>query len=93
MDEASIGDAVAMNRTTVERTSEREVVVTRAFDAPVHLVFEAWANPEALEAHADGSQVLDTGAGYAQLRARDGGQPDERPHLDVIRADAMPGRA
>ncbi len=46
MDEASIGEAFAMNRTTVERTSDREVVVTRAFDAPVHLVFEAWANPE-----------------------------------------------
>ena len=30
-----------MNRTTVERTSDREVVVTRKFDAPAHLVFEA----------------------------------------------------
>lgn len=35
-----------MNRTTVERTSDREVVVTRTFDAPAHLVFEAWTNPE-----------------------------------------------
>ena len=35
-----------MNRTTVERTSDREVVVTRTFDAPVGLVFEAWTNPE-----------------------------------------------
>ena len=34
------------NRTTVERTSDREVVVTRTFDAPVRLVFEAWSNPE-----------------------------------------------
>ena len=34
------------NRTTVERTSERELVVTRTFDAPAHIVFEAWINPE-----------------------------------------------
>jgi len=34
------------NRTTVERTSEREVVVTRLFNAPPRLVFEAWTRPE-----------------------------------------------
>jgi uncharacterized protein YndB with AHSA1/START domain len=33
-------------RTHVERTSDREVVVTRTFDAPARLVFEAWSNPE-----------------------------------------------
>ena len=32
--------------TKVERTSDREVVVTRSFDAPAHLVFEAWSKPE-----------------------------------------------
>src|SRR4051794_15458958 len=36
----------AMKRTTVQRTSDREVVVTRMFDAPVHLLFEAWSRPE-----------------------------------------------
>lgn len=36
----------AMKRTTVERTSDRELVVTRTFDAPARLVFEAWSNPE-----------------------------------------------
>ncbi|MFZ5439365.1 MAG: SRPBCC family protein [Myxococcota bacterium] len=30
----------------VERRSERELVVTRLVDGPVHLVFEAWATPE-----------------------------------------------
>ena len=35
-----------MHRTTVERTSDREVVVTRTFDAPARLVFEAWTRPE-----------------------------------------------
>ena len=34
------------NRTTVERKSERELVVTRTFDAPARIVFEAWTKPE-----------------------------------------------
>ena len=34
------------NRTTVERTSDREVVVTRTFNAPARIVFEAWTRPE-----------------------------------------------
>jgi len=34
------------NRTTVVKRSEREVVVTRSFDAPARLVFEAWSKPE-----------------------------------------------
>ena len=33
-------------RTTVRKTSDREVVVTRTFDAPARLVFEAWSRPE-----------------------------------------------
>jgi uncharacterized protein YndB with AHSA1/START domain len=36
------------NRTTVERKSEREFVVTRTFNAPARLVFEAWTKPELL---------------------------------------------
>jgi uncharacterized protein YndB with AHSA1/START domain len=36
------------NPTTSERTSERELVVTRTFDAPARLVFEAWTKPELL---------------------------------------------
>ena len=34
------------NRTTVQRKSDREVVVTRTFDCPARLVFEAWTKPE-----------------------------------------------
>lgn len=37
------------NRTTVERKSERELVVTRTFDAPARLVFEAWTRPELIK--------------------------------------------
>jgi uncharacterized protein YndB with AHSA1/START domain len=37
------------NPTTVERKSEREIVVTRTFDAPARIVFEAWTKPEHLK--------------------------------------------
>jgi uncharacterized protein YndB with AHSA1/START domain len=33
-------------RTTVDRKSERELVVTRTFNGPARLVFEAWTKPE-----------------------------------------------
>jgi uncharacterized protein YndB with AHSA1/START domain len=36
-------------RTTVERKSERELVVTRTFNAPARIVFEAWTKPELLK--------------------------------------------
>ncbi len=32
--------------TTVDRQSDLELVVTRTFNAPPHLVFEAWTRPE-----------------------------------------------
>ena len=34
------------HRTTVERKSERELVVTRTFNGPARIVFEAWTKPE-----------------------------------------------
>ncbi len=34
------------NPTTVERTSDRELVVTRTFNGPARIVFEAWTKPE-----------------------------------------------
>ena len=37
------------NLTTVERKSDRELVVRRVFDGPAHLVFEAWTKPELLK--------------------------------------------
>jgi hypothetical protein len=35
--------------TTVERKSERELVVTRTFNARAHIVFEAWTRPDLLK--------------------------------------------
>jgi uncharacterized protein YndB with AHSA1/START domain len=37
------------NRTTVERRSERELVITRTFNGPARIVFEAWTKPELLK--------------------------------------------
>jgi uncharacterized protein YndB with AHSA1/START domain len=37
------------NRTKVERKSERELVVTRTFNGPARIVFEAWTKPELLK--------------------------------------------
>jgi len=47
MDASGTGDPGPTEHTTkVERRSGREVVVTRTFDAPAAVVFEAWSNPE-----------------------------------------------
>jgi uncharacterized protein YndB with AHSA1/START domain len=48
MDEA-ISDASEMNRTSVERKSERELVITRTFKASPDTVFKAWTKPELLK--------------------------------------------
>lgn len=37
---------VAMRAGTTIKRSEREIVVTRTFHAPAHLLFEAWTRPE-----------------------------------------------
>jgi uncharacterized protein YndB with AHSA1/START domain len=36
-------------RTTMERKSECELVLTRTFNGPAHIVFEAWTKPELLK--------------------------------------------
>ncbi|MCJ2106523.1 SRPBCC family protein [Methylobacterium sp. E-041] len=41
-----MGHRVSDGRTAVERGSERELVVTRTFDAPVRLVWDAWTKPD-----------------------------------------------
>lgn len=37
------------NPTTVERKSERELVITRTFNGPARLVFAAWTQPELIQ--------------------------------------------
>jgi uncharacterized protein YndB with AHSA1/START domain len=49
MDESNVREPSQMkNETTVERKSERELVVTRRFNAPARIVFAAWTTPELL---------------------------------------------
>jgi uncharacterized protein YndB with AHSA1/START domain len=37
------------NRTTVERRSDRELALTRTFNGPARIVFDAWTKPELLK--------------------------------------------
>ena len=47
MDATSEREATPMkNRTTVERKSECELVLTRTINGPARIVFEAWTRPE-----------------------------------------------
>jgi len=43
------GDRTMRNEMIVERTADRELVVTRTFNASAHIVFDAWTKPELLK--------------------------------------------
>jgi uncharacterized protein YndB with AHSA1/START domain len=46
MDARQESELAVKNRTKVERKSERELVVSRTFNGPARLVFEAWTRPD-----------------------------------------------
>ena len=46
MDQQATNHPVAGNRTSVERKGDRELVVTRTFDAPPRIVFKVWSDPD-----------------------------------------------
>jgi uncharacterized protein YndB with AHSA1/START domain len=46
MDAGKDSDNAMKKRATVERKSERELVVTRTINGPPRIVFEAWTKPE-----------------------------------------------
>src|SRR3954468_858321 len=49
MNARTAGEPTPMkNRTTSERKSDRELVVTRTINGPARIVFEAWTKPELL---------------------------------------------
>jgi uncharacterized protein YndB with AHSA1/START domain len=48
MDTQQVSEQVQRPITTTDRRSDREVVVTRTFDAPARIVFQAWTTPELL---------------------------------------------
>jgi uncharacterized protein YndB with AHSA1/START domain len=47
--QARTGKGMREGGTTVERTSERELVVTRTINGPAGIVFDAWTQPELLK--------------------------------------------
>ena len=49
MDARRESEPPVKNPTTVERRSDRELVVTRTFNGPARIVFEAWTKPELLK--------------------------------------------
>jgi uncharacterized protein YndB with AHSA1/START domain len=49
MQQATTAKSATKNEMIVERTSDRELTVTRTFIAPAHIVFEAWTKPELLK--------------------------------------------
>lgn len=49
MDARSESKPATVNRTTLERRSERELVMTRTFNGPSRIVFDAWTKPELLK--------------------------------------------
>jgi uncharacterized protein YndB with AHSA1/START domain len=74
-------------RTTVERKSEREIVVTRTFNGPARIVFEAWTRPELFKqwwVPKSMGMVLRScemdvrvGGGYRLVFGEDASHPDE----------------
>jgi len=40
------GEPMNQNRTSMERTSDQELVMSRTFRAPAHIVFDAYTKPE-----------------------------------------------
>jgi len=46
MDQQASSAGGTQNRTSVERRGDRELVVTRTFDAPPGIVYRAWSQPE-----------------------------------------------
>src|SRR5215813_1613383 len=40
------GEPMSQNRTTMEKTSDTELVITRTFHAPADIVFDAWTQPD-----------------------------------------------
>ncbi len=49
MEKRSSQTTPSKHETTVERKSDRELVVTRTFNGPAHVVFSAWTKPELLK--------------------------------------------
>ena len=86
MRQASTGESTMRNETIVERTSDRELVVRRTFNAPARIVFDAWTKPELLKrwwapksfgvSLFECEQDLRVGGTYRFAFGRDPGNPE-----------------
>ena len=70
MDQQASSHPVAQTRTAVERRSDRELVVTRLFDAPPNVVFRAWAEAELFRRWWVPAGALDQQCGFPRREAR-----------------------
>jgi uncharacterized protein YndB with AHSA1/START domain len=92
MDTRREGEATRMkNSTMVERKSERELVLTRTFNGPARIVFEAWTKPEMLKRwwvpKSSGMSLLS-----CELDVRVGGRYRFELGLDASKSMAFFGR-
>ena len=81
--EPTVGD----DKATVERTSERELVVTRTVNGPPRIVFEAWTKPELFKQWWAPKSMgmflrscemdVRVGGGYRLVFGHDASNPDE----------------
>ena len=94
MDASRESEHISMkNRTIAERKSERELVVTRTFNAPARIVFEAWTKPELFQRwwvpKTSGMSVLScemdvrVGGGYRLVFASNPSMPFFGRYLEV----------
>jgi uncharacterized protein YndB with AHSA1/START domain len=92
MDTRREGEPTPMkNSTMVERKSERELVLTRTFNGPARIVFEAWTKPEMLKRwwvpKSSGMSLLS-----CELDVRVGGRYRFELGLDASKSMAFFGR-
>jgi uncharacterized protein YndB with AHSA1/START domain len=86
MQQATTVKSAMKNETIVERTSDREFIVTRTFNAPAHIVFDAWTKPALLKrwwaprsfgvSLFECEQDLRVGGAYRFVFGRDPKNPD-----------------
>lgn len=95
--EKNASEPATKNQTTIERTSDCELVLTRTFNGPAEVVFDAWTKPELVTRwwapRAYGVKLvtceidLRVGGQYRYVFALEGHEPKEfyGTYLDVQR--------
>ena len=74
MDQQVSGAAAAKNRTAIERKGDRELVVTRTFDAPPATVYKAWSRAELFQHWWMPKSVTGVSLVSCELDVRTGGK-------------------